>query len=148
MPAREQIDVAVAIEVGKGGRGDRAEVEAVERARGAGELDEVRRRGRSRVLPDAEDSRVVARDEVEVAVGVEVDESGSRAEVRAEACEGIRGAGARGEGRRGGGARVLEVEEAAEVLSRDQVEVAVAIEVAERRRGVDADVETGEGIRA
>src|SRR5262245_17553438 len=62
------------------------------------------------------------------------------------AVEGVGRSGLRREGRARGAARVLEVAEGGEVLARDEVEIAVAVEVAARgRRGV-ARVLAVEGV--
>ena len=102
----------------------------------AGLLEEGGGRRAPRVREEAEGSVLGARDEVEVAVPVEVAEGRFRIRSDVHAEERIRGPGPLGEGRRGAIARVLEELKRAIGLAGDEVDVTVVIEVAERRRGL------------
>ena len=78
-PASEPVDevgVAVAVEVAGRRRGAIADVLAVERIRGAGEPARTTGSSRCRVLEVVEARPSAARDEVEIAVAIEVGERG------------------------------------------------------------------------
>ncbi len=131
----DAVEVAVAVEVGEAGIAHGPHTDAVERIGGAGLLDEGGRNRRAGLLEIAQRAVVLADEDVEVAVAVEVGEAG-RAEVTRDAVERIGGSGARREGRRNGRAGVLEIVQGALEIPDDGVEVAVAVEVGEARRAV------------
>ena len=134
MLARDEVEVAVAVEVAERGRRVSPTSRPIERV---GRTRAQRRRpdrGAARVLEVVEVAAMLARHEVEVTVAVEVAERGLRRCPHVVAVERIGRAGARDEGRARRAARVLEVGEVAVELARDEVEVAVAVEVAERSR--------------
>ena len=117
----EDIEVAVAIEVGENRRAVKAHIDAVERIGGARLLGEVRRGVVRRGVEEIAQGAVFtdSHEGVEVAVAVEVGEVGRGEEPDIDAVERIGGAGALGEGRDLGCADVLEIaQSAAEHLRR------------------------------
>ena len=136
---RDEVEIAVAVEIGEGRRGHRGstgavDIDAVERIGGAGPLGEDRRDGGAGVLEIAERADFVSDNGIEIAVAVEVGEGG-RAIAHTDAIERIGGAGLHREGRGGGGAGVLEIAQlSAPSFPDDGVEIAVAVEVGEARR--------------
>ena len=102
---------------------------------------ERRARRVARVLEvDERRHRLVARDQIEIAVAIEVAERRRRVRADVVAIERVRGARAqpRRPGRRA--ARVLEVGEGAVRIARNEIEIAVAVEIAERGRRAPDDL--------
>ena len=93
-------------------------IDAVERVGSAGALGEGRGDGRAGVLEIAQGAVVFSDDGVEVAVAVEVGETGRAAGPRSDAVERIGGAGPLGEGRHSGRAGILEIAQGAVVAPR------------------------------
>ena len=119
----------------------------MERIGGAGTFGEGRCNRRAGVLERAQGAVVFADDGVEVAVAVEVGEARRAKGPQIDAVERIGGAGALGERRRGA-AGVLEKVQGAVAFPNEGVEVAVAVEVGEAGRTVDAHIDAVERIAA
>ena len=95
--AHDEVEVAVAVDVGERGLAAGTDVEAVEGARGAGLLLVARRRRGPDVLVIVDEVVVFAQDEVEVAVAVDVAERGHAGPTDVDAVEGAVGAGRAGD---------------------------------------------------
>ena len=134
---RDNIKVAVAVEVAERRlRAEGAQIDTVERIVGAG-LDVELRHGRGAVVAEEIDRAVALPDQgIEIAVPVEVPESGRRLRTDIDAVEGIGGASLLGERRNDADIGSQVVFEEAVVLSDDEVAVTVAVEIGECGRGI------------
>ena len=130
----DEVEVAVAVEVGEAGRADVPHIDAVERIGGAGALGEGRRDGRAGVLEIAQAAVLSPTTASRSPSPSRSAKLGVALSSHIDAVERIGGAGALGEGRRGGRAGVLEIVQGAVVVPDDGVEVAVAVEVGEAGR--------------
>ena len=104
---------------------------------------ECRRHARAGVDAHEQSAVVTAHDDVEVAVAVEIAESGGSEVVDCDAGDLDR----RAEDGRGGRAGVADREQLALNVCHHDVEVAVGVEIAERRDGIPVDVDAGEKTR-
>src|SRR5262249_182591 len=131
--ADHEVAIAVAVDVGERGYGLGADVLAGERIPDAGLLRERGSRRRARVKEVMERPVARARDEIEVAVGVEIDEPRGRWRAEIDAVQRVRRARELGEcrGRRVSG--IAEVVERPVERPGDDVEIAIGIEIPERR---------------
>ena len=129
-----QVEVAIAVEVAQGGRTASPVDFAVERIVEGGGDGERRRIGVARVLDEAELPIVAARDDVEVAIVIDIDQHRRSLRTRRHAVKRIADARQLREGRRGIIAGVFQIDKATGFFTADDIEVAIAIHIAERRR--------------
>src|SRR5262249_13245921 len=106
---------------------------AVHRVEGAGARGEGRGAGAAGVLPVEEGPSVFAAEQVKVAVAVRGARDGGGMESNVLAVHRVEGAGARGGGRGVRGAGVLPVAKRPKDFAAQQVKVAVAVQVPQRR---------------
>ena len=99
----DEVEVAVAVEIGEAGRAEVTHIDAVERIGGAGARGEGRRDGRAGVLEIVQVAVLFPDDGVEVAVAVEVGEARRAEEPHIDAVQRICHAGLLREQRDGGG---------------------------------------------
>ncbi len=138
-----QIEIAVAVDIGESGN-DEGAAEGGQRIVAAGALHEGRHEVVAGVGEETRPAGAVADRRVEVALGVEVGERGGAGVAGVEAGEGVGAAGAGNESGGGAGAGIGEEKQLAEAFAHPQVEVAVAVEIAERGPRVLAQVDAGE----
>ena len=136
--ANEEIEVAVAVDVGEGRRLVAAHDRELERP------EEGRRRRSSRVREEHAVAGKAADEDVEVAVAVDVGEGGGGELPDVLEAEGVHQRDREGGLARGSG--VLEEDRIAGVLAVEGVEVAVPVEVGEARGSLAAHVREAEGI--
>ncbi|MFO0779648.1 MAG: hypothetical protein U0223_18820 [Nitrospira sp.] len=142
----DQVEIAVAVEVAHGGAAVRPDIDAGEGVGGSGLLGIARRAGRAGVLVGGQRALVFPDDQIEIAVAVEVAQGGGAELLDIDAGEGVGGSGLLGIARRAGRAGVLVGGQRALVFPDDQIEIAVAVEVAQGGGAELLDIDAGEGV--
>ena len=139
--SHDDVEIAVAVEIAERGGGIGADIDAGDLGRRA----EDRRGGRAGVGDREQQAVIIPHDDVEIAVAVEIAESGGREIAEVDDTGDLDRRAEHGRRRRAG---IDDREQQAVVVSHDDVEIAVAVEIAERGGGKKTHIDAVKRIGA